>query len=111
MRGSLWNRRTVQRLRQALISTVGSMKIKLLLCCCIGFTLIALASRASDFMGWTNHTAALERFSDSRKGYSIVMNTWKRYDLLKHQFLTILDAPGLIRYILCGVNQVLLQIL
>ncbi|KAM1132805.1 hypothetical protein TB2_047143 [Malus domestica] len=37
---------------------------KLLLCCCIGFTLIVLASRASDFMGWTSHTAVLEEDND-----------------------------------------------
>ncbi|XP_009344563.1 glycosylinositol phosphorylceramide mannosyl transferase 1 [Pyrus x bretschneideri] len=95
MRGSVWNRRTVQRLRQLLISTVGSMKVKLLLCCCIGFTLIVLASRASDFMGWTSHTTALERFSDSRKGYSIVMNTWKRYDLLKQSISHYSRCPRL----------------
>ncbi|CAN6705195.1 unnamed protein product [Malus baccata var. baccata] len=95
MRGSVWNRRTVQRLRQLLISTVGSMKVKLLLCCCIGFTLIVLASRASDFMGWTSHTAVLERSSDSRKGYSIVMNTWKRYDLLKQSISHYSRCPRL----------------
>ncbi|KAM1048593.1 hypothetical protein FF1_027712 [Malus domestica] len=49
MRGSVWNRRTVQRLQQLLISTVGSMKVKLLLCCCIGFTLIVLASRSASY--------------------------------------------------------------
>ncbi|KAM1020177.1 hypothetical protein ACFX13_042201 [Malus domestica] len=95
MRGSVWNRRTVQRLRQLLISTVGSVKVKLLLCCCIGFTLIVLASRASDFMGWTSHTAVLERSSDSRKGYSIVMNTWKRYDLLKQSISHYSRCPRL----------------
>lgn len=66
MRGSLMNRRAVQRFRQALISTVGSVKIKLVLGLCIGFTLIVLAGRASEFMGWTSHSASLERFSDSR---------------------------------------------
>ncbi|XP_068329156.1 glycosylinositol phosphorylceramide mannosyl transferase 1 [Pyrus communis] len=95
MRGSVWNRRTVQRLRQLLISTVGSMRVKLLLCCCIGFTLIVLANRASDFMGWTSHTAVLERSSDSRKGYSIVMNTWKRYDLLKQSISHYSRCPRL----------------
>ncbi|KAH7537528.1 hypothetical protein FEM48_Zijuj03G0102700 [Ziziphus jujuba var. spinosa] len=84
MRGSLFfNRRMVLRCRQIAISTVGSMKIKILLSCCIGFTLFALASRASDYMGWTNPNASVSRLDDPRKGYAIVMNTWKRYDLLK----------------------------
>ncbi|KAF3433494.1 hypothetical protein FNV43_RR24596 [Rhamnella rubrinervis] len=83
MRGSLFNRWTVQRFRRVAMSTIGSMKIKILLCCCIGLTLLALASRASDYMGWTGSTDSLNRLNDSRKGYTIVMNTWKRYDLLK----------------------------
>ncbi|XP_050385865.1 glycosylinositol phosphorylceramide mannosyl transferase 1 [Argentina anserina] len=96
MRGSLMNRRGVQRFRQALISTVGSVKIKLVLGFCIGFTLIALAGRASEFMGWTtSRSASLERFSDSRKGYAIVMNTWKRYDLLKQSISHYSRCPRL----------------
>ncbi|PRQ59378.1 putative hexosyltransferase [Rosa chinensis] len=89
------NRRGVQRFRQALISTVGSVKIKLVLGFCIGFTVIALAGRASEFMGWTSHTASLERFSGSRKGYAIVMNTWKRYDLLKQSISHYSRCPRL----------------
>ncbi|XP_061998413.1 glycosylinositol phosphorylceramide mannosyl transferase 1 [Rosa rugosa] len=95
MRGGWMNRRGVQRFRQALISTVGSVKIKLVLGFCIGFTLIALAGRASEFMGWTSHTASLERFSGSRKGYAIVMNTWKRYDLLKQSISHYSRCPRL----------------
>ncbi|KAK9913702.1 hypothetical protein M0R45_037512 [Rubus argutus] len=95
MRGSLMNRRAVQKFRQALISTVASVKIKLVLGLCIGFTLIALAGRASEFMGWTSHSASLERFSDSRKGYAIVMNTWKRYDLLKQSISHYSRCPRL----------------
>ncbi|KAM4093820.1 hypothetical protein ACJW30_06G147200 [Castanea mollissima] len=54
MRGSLLSRRTEQRLRQLAISTVGSVKIKLLLFLCIAFTLFALLSRGSGFTGWTS---------------------------------------------------------
>ncbi|KAL6123596.1 hypothetical protein ACLB2K_076117 [Fragaria x ananassa] len=89
------NRRGVQRFRQALISTVGSVKIKLVLGFCIGFTLIALAGRASGFMGWTSHSTSLERYSGSSKGYAIVMNTWKRYDLLKQSISHYSRCPRL----------------
>ncbi|KAL5568520.1 hypothetical protein UlMin_025095 [Ulmus minor] len=95
MRGSFFNRRTVQRFRQVAISTVGSLKIKLVLCCCIGFTLIALAGRAPDFMGWTGHGPSPAPVSDSRKGYAIVMNTWKRYDLLKQSISHYTMCSGL----------------
>ncbi|KAF5453652.1 hypothetical protein F2P56_028542 [Juglans regia] len=95
MRGSFLSRRTVQRLRQLLICTAGSVKIKLVLCCCIAFTVIALLSRASGFTGWTNRSVALERLSIPRKGYAIVMNTWKRYDLLKQSISHYSSCPGL----------------
>ncbi|KAB1217764.1 Exostosin-like 2 [Morella rubra] len=95
MRGSFLSRRTVQRLRQISFFTVGSVKIKLGLCCCIAFTVIALLSRASGFMGWTNHSVALDRSSAHRKGYAIVMNTWKRYDLLKQSISHYSSCPGL----------------
>ncbi|KAI4299342.1 hypothetical protein L6164_032810 [Bauhinia variegata] len=83
MRGSCWlHRRTEQKFRQLVISTIKSVKIKLLLCFCIALTVVVLTSSASAFI-WTNQSYALPRYSASRKGYSIVMNTWKRYDLLK----------------------------
>ncbi|WCJ19798.1 Nucleotide-diphospho-sugar transferases superfamily protein [Euphorbia peplus] len=81
MRGSLLvNRRGLQRFRQL---AAGSVKIKVLLCCCIAFTLFMLAGRASDFIRWTQQGDSGDRFSGSGKGYAILMNTWKRYDLLK----------------------------
>lgn len=59
MRNGLFGRR---KFRQGVISPVGSVKIKLLLSCCIIFTLLALASWASSFMGWKQyHTAYLGR--------------------------------------------------
>lgn len=66
MRGGLINRRTVQRFRQVLISTVGSLKIKLVLCCCIGFTLIVVVSRVPGLLGWTGPSISMPPISDSR---------------------------------------------
>ncbi|KAI4299438.1 hypothetical protein L6164_032899 [Bauhinia variegata] len=95
MRGSCWlHRRTEQKFRQLMISTIKSVKIKLLLCCCIALTVIVLNSSASAFI-WTNQSPALHRYSDSRKGYSIVMNTWKRYDLLKKSIKHYSSCPRL----------------
>ncbi|GMY08182.1 glycosyltransferase family 64 protein C4 [Fagus crenata] len=95
MRGSLLSRRTEQRLRQLAISTVGSVKIKLLLFSCIAFTLILLLSRGSGFTGWTSSSAPSDRLHVPRKGYAIVMNTWKRYDLLKQSISHYSLCPGL----------------
>ncbi|CAN1173809.1 Glycosylinositol phosphorylceramide mannosyl transferase 1 [Linum perenne] len=84
MRGSLlMNRRGLQRFRQLAVTSTGSTKIKLLLGCCIVFTLLALPGRASKFMGWSNLSAPDDLLQAPGKGYAIVMNTWKRYDLLK----------------------------
>lgn len=66
MRGNFLSRRAVQRLRQLLICTAGSIKIKLILCCCVAFTVILLLSRASVFTGWTNRSLALKRSSVPR---------------------------------------------
>ncbi|XP_028792668.1 glycosyltransferase family 64 protein C4 isoform X2 [Neltuma alba] len=96
MRGSFWfNRRTEQRFRQFAITPVKSLKIKLLLCCCISLTVIAFTSSASSFMAWTNERSALHHSSVSGKGYSIVMNTWKRYDLLKQSIKHYALCPRL----------------
>ncbi|CAL1374686.1 unnamed protein product [Linum trigynum] len=84
MRGSLlMNRRGLQRFRQLAVTATGSAKIKILLFCCIAFTLLALPGWASKFMGWSNLSAPDDRLQAPGKGYAIVMNTWKRYDLLK----------------------------
>uniref|UniRef100_A0A5B7A729 Putative glycosyltransferase family 64 protein C4 isoform X2 n=2 Tax=Davidia involucrata TaxID=16924 RepID=A0A5B7A729_DAVIN len=97
MRGNLLGRRTTaQRFRQVPISAaVGSIKIKLLLCCCIVFTLIVLTSRAASFMGWKHHTPTLDQFAAPRKGYAILINTWKRNDLLKQSISHYTLCPGL----------------
>ncbi|KAJ4830972.1 Glycosyltransferase 64 protein C4 [Turnera subulata] len=97
MRGSLLasHRRGVQRFKQAAVMAVKSAKIKLLLGCCIGFTLLALAGRASDFMGWTNYADSIDQVAPPGKGYAIVMNTWKRYDLLKQSISHYASCGGL----------------
>ncbi|KAL4620917.1 hypothetical protein ACB092_06G190900 [Castanea dentata] len=95
MRGSLLSRRTEQRLRQLAISTVGSVKIKLLLSLCIAFTLFALLSRGSGYTGWTSPSGPPDLLPFPRKGYAIVMNTWKRYDLLKQSVSHYSLCPGL----------------
>lgn len=68
MRGSWFNlkRRTAQRCKQLAITSAGSVKIKLLLLCCVGFTLVLLTSLASSFIGWSDLRASDDRFSDSR---------------------------------------------
>lgn len=66
MRGTFFNRRSLQRFRQVAISAVGGMKIKLVLVCFIVFTLIVLAGRAANFMGWRHQTASVDRLAVPR---------------------------------------------
>ncbi|KAJ0044636.1 hypothetical protein Pint_06455 [Pistacia integerrima] len=95
MRGSLLfngNRRTVQRFRQFAMQP----KIKLILCCCIALSVILLLCRGSSFVEWTDSSTELvDRFALPRKGYAILMNTWKRYDLLKESISHYASCPGL----------------
>ncbi|EOY17868.1 Nucleotide-diphospho-sugar transferases superfamily protein isoform 4 [Theobroma cacao] len=99
MRGSLpVNRRTVFKLRQVGISTLGSVKIRILLCGCVALTLLAVANRnrdSSSFMRWTDDVDSLHSSSSSRGRYAIVMNTWKRYDLLKKSISHYASCPRL----------------
>ncbi|XP_022744786.1 glycosyltransferase family 64 protein C4-like isoform X1 [Durio zibethinus] len=100
MRGSLAiNRRTVFKLRQIGIATLGSVKIKILLCGCVALTLLAVANRnrdgSSSLWGWTSDVASLDRSSSPRGRYAIVMNTWKRYDLLKKSISHYASCPRL----------------
>ncbi|PIA59335.1 hypothetical protein AQUCO_00400315v1 [Aquilegia coerulea] len=91
--GGVNNRRIVQRFRQLVTSNggsgVGSVKVKLLLWCCVFFTLLLFIGRAaSSFMGWTQYHRNNISFQTSssltpRKGYTLLINTWKREDLLK----------------------------
>ncbi|CAI9774859.1 unnamed protein product [Fraxinus pennsylvanica] len=88
MRTSLFSHRTIRQ-------GVGSVKIKLLLAFCIGFTLFVLAGRAASFMGWRKHAASLNRSSLPEKGYALLINTWKRNDLLKQSISHYASCPGL----------------
>ncbi|CAO2825642.1 unnamed protein product [Amaranthus hypochondriacus] len=78
MRGSPVSRRAVQRLRQ-----LGSVKVKILLGFCILFTLILLVFRASTSLPWQQHYSLVDQSDVDRKGYTLLINTWKRNDLLK----------------------------
>ncbi|GMJ11899.1 ECTOPICALLY PARTING CELLS, GIPC MANNOSYL-TRANSFERASE1 [Hibiscus trionum] len=97
--GSAINRRTVLKLRQAGIATLRSVKIKILLCGCVALTLLAVANRncgsSLSLLGWTGGVASLDRSSSPRGRYAIVMNTWKRYDLLKKSISHYASCPRL----------------
>ncbi|MBA0726338.1 hypothetical protein Golax_002171 [Gossypium laxum] len=96
MRGGLpISRRSVFKLRQVGIGTLGSAKIKILLCGCVVLSLLAIANRnrdSSSFMGWTGD---FDRSSSPRGRYSILINTWKRYDLLKKSISHYTSCPRL----------------
>ncbi|XP_044509002.1 glycosylinositol phosphorylceramide mannosyl transferase 1-like [Mangifera indica] len=95
MRGSLLfngNRRTVLKFRQLAMQP----KIKLILCCCIALTVILLLHQGTFFVEWTDSsTELMDQFAPPRKGYAILMNTWKRYDLLKVSVAHYASCPGL----------------
>eukprot|EP00262_Sarcandra_glabra_P018570 TRINITY_DN670_c0_g1_i1.p1 TRINITY_DN670_c0_g1~~TRINITY_DN670_c0_g1_i1.p1 ORF type:complete len:331 (+),score=30.41 TRINITY_DN670_c0_g1_i1:394-1386(+) len=95
MRGSWFNRRILQKFRHLGFSAVGSIKIKLLLACCIAFTLFFTAGRAASFMGWKPNTSTtLRKFPIPRNGYTILINTWKRDDLLKKSIVHYASCTG-----------------
>ncbi|KAG6395435.1 hypothetical protein SASPL_146080 [Salvia splendens] len=93
MRSSLFSRRTI---RQGAISAVGSAKMKLLFGCCMLLTLIMLASRtAAPYGGWNRYDVSPRGSSLPRKGYTLLINTWKRNDLLKKSISHYASCPGL----------------
>ncbi|XVE99719.1 hypothetical protein REPUB_Repub03eG0225000 [Reevesia pubescens] len=97
MRTGLPNsRRSVFKLRQVGIATLGWVKIKILICGCVALALLAIANRnrvgSSSLLGWTGD---VDRSSSPRGRYAIVMNTWKRYDLLKKSISHYASCPRL----------------
>ncbi|XP_043698720.1 glycosylinositol phosphorylceramide mannosyl transferase 1-like isoform X2 [Telopea speciosissima] len=96
MRRNYISRRILQRFcSQVVISSIGSIKIKLLLCCCIAFTVVFIAGRAVTSMGWRHRHESLRHFSTPRNGYTILINTWKRNDLLKQSISHYASCVGL----------------
>ncbi|XP_022744787.1 glycosyltransferase family 64 protein C4-like isoform X2 [Durio zibethinus] len=97
MRGSLAiNRRTVFKLRQIGIATLGSVKIKILLCGCVALTLLAVANRnrdgSSSLWGWTSDVASLDRSSSPRNGRQVeLIFDINKEDSLNNRFKEIKD--------------------
>ncbi|OMO76246.1 EXTL2, alpha-1,4-N-acetylhexosaminyltransferase [Corchorus olitorius] len=93
------HRRTVFKFRQAGIATFGSVKIRILICICIALTLLVFANWNSDssasVLGWTGDVASQDGSVYPRGRYAIVMNTWKRYDLLKKSISHYASCPRL----------------
>ncbi|KAJ4979224.1 hypothetical protein NE237_010004 [Protea cynaroides] len=94
MRGNFLVRRILQRFRQIVVFS-GSVKIKLLLCCCIVFTVVLIAGRTTTLMEWRHRHDSLRHFATPRKGYTILINTWKRNDLLKQSISHYASCVGL----------------
>lgn len=96
MRSSPVGRRAIQRFRQLAITGVASPKILLVLCCCIVFTLILLSSCPSTYGGPNYQSYYVDRStSPQRKGYALLINTWKRNDLLKRSIAHYASCPRL----------------
>uniref|UniRef100_A0A0D6QV88 Glycosyl transferase 64 domain-containing protein n=1 Tax=Araucaria cunninghamii TaxID=56994 RepID=A0A0D6QV88_ARACU len=75
------NRLLAQRLRQ-LLGHIGSVRIKIFLPICAILAIIVIAGRAASIMGWDHHSLQ-PKSSPPRKRYTVLINTWKRNDLLK----------------------------
>ncbi|KAI3875224.1 hypothetical protein MKX03_008922 [Papaver bracteatum] len=91
--GSVVNRRILKKFRQLGISTAVRpacrRRIKILICFCIFFPLFLLTtcSTYNSMIQWRRqqHYRFLQKYhnSSTRKGYTLLINTWKRNDLLK----------------------------
>lgn len=66
-----------------------------MLACCVLFTLIALTSLTTSYGGWKQYTVYPLGSSLPRKGYTLLINTWKRNDLLKQSISHYASCPGL----------------
>lgn len=90
--GSPVKRRPVNRFRQF---AAGSVKIKLLLGFCIVFALFLFVARASSFMRWKHHQNFVDPSDIHRTRYTLLINTWKRNDLLKKSISHYAACPRL----------------
>ncbi|XP_074340883.1 glycosylinositol phosphorylceramide mannosyl transferase 1-like isoform X3 [Apium graveolens] len=99
MRTNMLNRRTEQRFRLVAITAAGSAKIRMLLCFFTLFMLFVLLNHTPSYLGWDHNISFLPkspaRYSTSRKGYALLINTWKRNDLLKKSISHYTSCPGL----------------
>ncbi|XP_063939970.1 glycosylinositol phosphorylceramide mannosyl transferase 1 isoform X1 [Daucus carota subsp. sativus] len=93
------NRRTDRRFLLAMISFVGSARIRFLFSCLTFLMIFVLVNRTPSYLGWDHnihfHTKSPGGCSTSRKGYALLINTWKRNDLLKQSISHYTSCPGL----------------
>jgi glucuronyl/N-acetylglucosaminyl transferase EXT2 len=55
-----------------------------------------LSGSSSSFIGWKDYTSSSpDRFPEPRKGYALLINTWKRNDLLKQSISHYTKCEGL----------------
>ncbi|XP_008785400.1 glycosyltransferase family 64 protein C4-like [Phoenix dactylifera] len=92
MRGSALplssGRRIPLKFRHLSISAVGSVEIRLLLCCCVALAFLLLA------FGYRHRPSHPPSLPPPGKGYTILINTWKRNDLLKQSVVHYASCSG-----------------
>lgn len=81
MMKGLHGRSTLSRWR-FLLWWLSNNRIRFLLGLCLLFGLFVLAGRVSSIMGWRHHPL-LSHLPPSRQAFTILINTWRRPDLLK----------------------------
>ncbi|CAH9121422.1 unnamed protein product [Cuscuta epithymum] len=91
MKTSVFSRRMTRQ------GTISADKIKLFFCCCFLLALIALTCLLGSYTTWNIHSPSPFPHSSSprRKGYTILINTWKRNDLLMQSISHYSSCPSL----------------